>query len=101
MTSDDTLDIGEIQRLLPHRYPFQLIDRVKDIHGDQHGIGRPDDKRVVSFTQAPLAPTIAIAIASMASFGKANAVDRTDASEQIPDQIVSGFTAPSQVRVGN
>ena len=56
---------------------------------------------VISFLRAPLAPTIAIAIASMASFGKANAVDRTDASEQIPDQIVSGFTAPSQVRVGN
>jgi predicted GIY-YIG superfamily endonuclease len=52
---------------------------------------------VIPFLRAPLAPTIAIAIASMASFGEANAVDRTDASEQIPDQIVSGFTAPSQV----
>ena len=26
-----TLDIGEIQRILPHRYPFLLIDRVIDI----------------------------------------------------------------------
>jgi 3-hydroxyacyl-[acyl-carrier-protein] dehydratase len=42
MTSDDTLgvaDIREILRLLPHRYPFLLIDRVIDIRGDQHGIG--------------------------------------------------------------
>jgi hypothetical protein len=42
MARDDTLgvaDIGEILRLLPHRYPFLLIDRVIDIRGDQHGIG--------------------------------------------------------------
>src|SRR6516225_2833978 len=45
----------------------------------------------------PLAPTIAIAIASMASFGEANALDGMDTSEEIPDQIVFGFVAPSQV----
>jgi 3-hydroxyacyl-[acyl-carrier-protein] dehydratase len=42
MVSDDTLgvtEIGEILRLLPHRRPFLLIDRVIDIRGDQHGIG--------------------------------------------------------------
>jgi 3-hydroxyacyl-[acyl-carrier-protein] dehydratase len=42
MARDDTLgvaDIGEILRLLPHRYPFLLIDRVINIRGDQHGIG--------------------------------------------------------------
>ena len=42
MTSDDTLgvaDIREILRLLPHRYPFLLIDRVIDIRGEDHGIG--------------------------------------------------------------
>jgi 3-hydroxyacyl-[acyl-carrier-protein] dehydratase len=32
-------DIHEILRLLPHRYPFLLIDRVIDIRGDEHGIG--------------------------------------------------------------
>jgi 3-hydroxyacyl-[acyl-carrier-protein] dehydratase len=32
-------DITEILRLLPHRNPFLLIDRVIDIRGDQHGIG--------------------------------------------------------------
>ena len=32
-------DIREILRLLPHRYPFVMIDRVIDIRGEEHGIG--------------------------------------------------------------
>jgi 3-hydroxyacyl-[acyl-carrier-protein] dehydratase len=32
-------DIGEIMRLLPHRYPFLMIDRIVDIQGEEHGIG--------------------------------------------------------------
>src|SRR5262249_3930847 len=42
MMSEETLgvaDIAEILRLLPHRYPFLLIDRVIDIRGEDHGIG--------------------------------------------------------------
>jgi 3-hydroxyacyl-[acyl-carrier-protein] dehydratase len=42
MMGDETLgvaDIHEILRLLPHRYPFLLIDRVIDMRGDEHGIG--------------------------------------------------------------
>jgi 3-hydroxyacyl-[acyl-carrier-protein] dehydratase len=42
MMSEETLgvaDIPEILRLLPHRYPFLLIDRVIDIRGEDHGIG--------------------------------------------------------------
>jgi 3-hydroxyacyl-[acyl-carrier-protein] dehydratase len=38
----DTLgvaDIREILRLMPHRYPFLMIDRVTDIRGDEHGVG--------------------------------------------------------------
>jgi len=35
----DASDIREILRLLPHRYPFLMIDRVTDIRGDEHGIG--------------------------------------------------------------
>jgi len=40
--SDESLgaaDIHEILRLLPHRYPFLLVDRVTDIRGDEHGVG--------------------------------------------------------------
>ena len=34
-----TADIHEILRLMPHRYPFLMVDRVVDIRGDEHGIG--------------------------------------------------------------
>jgi 3-hydroxyacyl-[acyl-carrier-protein] dehydratase len=42
MMNEETLgaaDINDILRLLPHRYPFLLIDRVTDIRGEDHGIG--------------------------------------------------------------
>jgi len=35
----EVADIGEILRLLPHRYPFLMIDRIVDIKGEDHGIG--------------------------------------------------------------
>jgi len=40
--SSETLeiaDINEILRMLPHRYPFVMIDRIIDIRGEDHGIG--------------------------------------------------------------
>ena len=40
--SGDSLEVAEIReilRLLPHRYPFVMIDRVIDIRGDEHGVG--------------------------------------------------------------
>jgi 3-hydroxyacyl-[acyl-carrier-protein] dehydratase len=40
--TDETLgavDIREILRLMPHRYPFLMVDRVTDIRGDEHGVG--------------------------------------------------------------
>jgi 3-hydroxyacyl-[acyl-carrier-protein] dehydratase len=41
MTGDtlDVLGIRDILAMLPHRYPFLLVDRVTDIRGDEHGIG--------------------------------------------------------------
>jgi 3-hydroxyacyl-[acyl-carrier-protein] dehydratase len=35
----DAIGITEILALLPHRYPFLLVDRIKDIRGDEHGVG--------------------------------------------------------------
>ncbi len=32
-------DIRDILRMLPHRYPFLMVDRVIDMRGDEHGIG--------------------------------------------------------------
>ena len=34
-----TIDIARIMQLLPHRYPFLLIDRVIDVDGDEFGVG--------------------------------------------------------------
>jgi 3-hydroxyacyl-[acyl-carrier-protein] dehydratase len=42
MMSDEVLgviDIHEILRVLPHRYPFLLVDRIIGMRGDQHGVG--------------------------------------------------------------
>ena len=37
--SIETIDIGEILKILPHRFPFLLIDRVINIRSDFSGIG--------------------------------------------------------------
>jgi len=37
--SVEVSDIREILRLLPHRYPFLMIDRIIDIRGEEHGVG--------------------------------------------------------------
>lgn len=40
MTQDlKTADIGLIQRIIPHRYPFLLVDRVEDIDGYHAAVG--------------------------------------------------------------
>ena len=35
----EAADIGVVLQMLPHRYPFLLVDRVIDIRGDEHGVG--------------------------------------------------------------
>jgi 3-hydroxyacyl-[acyl-carrier-protein] dehydratase len=37
--STGVLEIGEIMRLLPHRYPFLLVDRIVNINGDNSCVG--------------------------------------------------------------
>lgn len=42
MTETTTLENFDIQRLmelLPHRYPFLLVDRIRDVNGDASGVG--------------------------------------------------------------
>jgi 3-hydroxyacyl-[acyl-carrier-protein] dehydratase len=39
MKTLDAADILTILGMLPHRYPFLMVDRVIDIRGDEHGIG--------------------------------------------------------------
>ena len=35
----ETLEIGRILELLPHRYPFLMVDRILDVAGDNSAIG--------------------------------------------------------------
>ena len=35
----EAIDIAAILKMLPHRYPFLMVDRVLDIRGDEHGVG--------------------------------------------------------------
>lgn len=35
----DSADIARVLKLLPHRYPFLLIDRIIEMDGDRSGIG--------------------------------------------------------------
>jgi 3-hydroxyacyl-[acyl-carrier-protein] dehydratase len=39
VTKIDALRIANILKLLPHRYPFLMVDRLIDIRGDEFGIG--------------------------------------------------------------
>jgi 3-hydroxyacyl-[acyl-carrier-protein] dehydratase len=34
-----TADIARVMKLLPHRYPFLLIDRIRDMNGDESCVG--------------------------------------------------------------
>jgi len=38
-TTLDAVDIMGLMKLLPHRYPFLLIDRIVDIDGDESAVG--------------------------------------------------------------
>ena len=39
VTKLDTVKIADILKMLPHRYPFLMVDRIVDIRGDESGIG--------------------------------------------------------------
>jgi 3-hydroxyacyl-[acyl-carrier-protein] dehydratase len=39
VTSLGVADIEMVLKMLPHRYPFLMVDRVIDIQGDESGIG--------------------------------------------------------------
>ncbi|PZX19910.1 3-hydroxyacyl-[acyl-carrier-protein] dehydratase [Palleronia aestuarii] len=39
MTETTSADIGLIQRIIPHRYPFLLVDRVEEIDGWNSAVG--------------------------------------------------------------
>ncbi len=39
MSNNDVIHIEEIKKIIPHRYPFLLVDRVKDIEPNKSAVG--------------------------------------------------------------
>ncbi len=39
LTTKPVMDVRQIQRILPHRYPFLLVDKVIEIDGDRRAVG--------------------------------------------------------------
>jgi len=39
ISADQGLDIRQIGKILPHRYPFLLVDRILEVEGDQRAVG--------------------------------------------------------------
>ena len=59
--SGETLEaagIHEILRLLPHRYPFLMIDRVIDMRGDEHAHRHQERDRSTSRSSSAISRTI-------------------------------------------
>src|SRR5271154_986832 len=38
-TTIESIEIATILKSLPHRYPFLMVDRIRDMRGDDHAIG--------------------------------------------------------------
>ena len=58
LRKDSTIEIREIMRILPHRYPFLLIDRVVELEGHKRAVGIKNVTINEPFFQGhwPLAP---------------------------------------------
>ena len=67
-------DIQQILELLPHRYPFLLVDKIIDMKGDESCIGIKnvtinEPQFTGHFPQAPVLPGVMI-IEAMAQIGQ-------------------------------
>ena len=63
ITRESGLDVREVMKMLPHRYPFLLIDRVIEIDGYQRAVGIKNVSInepffTGHFPQAPLMPGV-------------------------------------------
>src|SRR5215510_14908127 len=93
-------DIREILRLLPHRYPFLMIDRIIDIRGEDHGIGIKnvtfnEPQFLGHFPDNPVMPGVLL-IEGMAQTAGVLCLRQMDAAGgNIPFYIFSPSTRPS------
>jgi len=75
-TELSSMDIGRILQVLPHRYPFLLIDRIIEVDGDNFGIKNVTFNEPIfqgHFPDAPVFPGVLI-IEGMAQTAGAMAI---------------------------
>ena len=69
----DVLDVNDVMKLLPHRYPFLMVDRIVSIEGETKctGVKSRDDQRAVfpgPFSRPPVMPGV-LQLEAMAQVG--------------------------------
>lgn len=82
------LDIREIQRVIPHRYPFLLVDRIIELEPGQRAVGlkcvtRNEPFFAGHFPDYPVMPGVLIAEA-LAQVGAVAVLRAIDAGERAP-----------------
>lgn len=85
---DAAMDIRKIQRILPHRYPMLLVDRVLEIRGDQKAVGIKNVTYNDIFFQghypgAPIMPGVLI-IEALAQLGGLLLSQKLDNTGKLP-----------------
>ena len=87
----DAADIVRIMELLPHRYPFLLVDRILEINGDESCIGiknvtANEPQFTGHFPTRPVYPGVLL-IEGMAQTAGAICVASKMAQQQAPKQV--------------
>jgi 3-hydroxyacyl-[acyl-carrier-protein] dehydratase len=82
----EAVEIRDILRLLPHRYPFVMVDRIIDIRGDESGVGIKnvtinEPQFLGHFPENPVMPGV-LMIEGMAQTAAALVLRLVDSSEQ-------------------
>jgi 3-hydroxyacyl-[acyl-carrier-protein] dehydratase len=82
----EAVEIRDILRLLPHRYPFVMVDRIIDICGDDSGVGiknvtMNEPQFLGHFPENPVMPGVLI-IEGMAQTAAALVLRRLELHEQ-------------------
>ena len=103
-----TADIDLIQRILPHRYPFLLVDRVEEIEGTEHAVGfknvsANEPQFAGHFPGRPIMPGVMIveAMAQTAAVMVGVAKDLADKSLLVYFMGIDGVKFRRMVRPGD
>lgn len=108
MSDLPSADIEMIQRILPHRYPFLLIDRVEMLDGTKSAVGIKnvtvnEPHFVGHFPQAPIMPGVLIveAMGQTAGVMVGVANDYADRSMLVYLMAIDGVKLRRMVRPGD